>query len=103
MYLYSTCTTIGALTVSGSTNFAVWNQGEQMSQRGLFEAFVVDPQSGEFDCWTVIAESEGSARLKAVLALKTSDTAAPSLKNADIDDLDIIVRRVGDVRAKAKD
>jgi hypothetical protein len=65
---------------------------ERKPMRGLFEVFVVDPESGEVAMReVVVADSDDKARLK---VLRKSDV--------DPDDVDIIVRRIGDVRQKRR-
>jgi hypothetical protein len=67
-------------------------QKEQVSMRGLFEVFVVDPESGKIVTEeVVVADSDKKAELKVMRAI-----------DADPDDVDIIVRRLGDVRPKRK-
>lgn len=60
--------------------------------RGLFEVFVVDPTSGEIVFEKrLLAADEAKARLKAAVQAKL---------DRDVDEYDIIVRKLGDVRAK---
>jgi hypothetical protein len=62
--------------------------------RGLYQVTVVDPERDMiWDSMQVIAKSEGGAKLKALRVLD-------GLDDRDPDDLDIIVVRLGDVRAK---
>jgi hypothetical protein len=58
--------------------------------RGLFDVFIVDPESGEVDAHRYVADSEDKARMKAARLLP---------ETMDIDDADIIVRFIGPVRA----
>lgn len=65
---------------------------EKTNMRGLFEVFVVNPETGDVDGpFHVIAKDEAAAKIKVV---------AKELADIDIDDFDIIVRRLGDVRPK---
>jgi hypothetical protein len=67
-------------------------QKEQEPVRGLFEVFVVNPESGEIvKRDVVVADSDKKAELKVMRAI-----------DVDPDDVDIIVRRLGDVRPKRK-
>ncbi len=67
------------------------------AMRGLYEITVVDPETDSFVLiegkvtWKTIAKDETSAKLKAV-----SKAVLPK----DVDEYDIIVRRLGDVRPK---
>lgn len=66
---------------------------EKQPMRGLFEVFIVDPETETIifnGC--IVATDEGTARLKAALS--------PALDRDKVDDYDFIVRRLGDVRAK---
>lgn len=63
---------------------------ERKPMRGLFEVFVVNPESGEIEARdVVVADNDKKAELKVMRAL-----------DVDPDDVDIIVRRLGDVRQK---
>lgn len=62
--------------------------------RGLFEVFIVDPNTDTIVLERrVVSTDENKARLKALLESRII------LENG-VDDYDIIVRRIGDVRAK---
>lgn len=65
-----------------------------VSTRGLYEVFVVEPQSGGVVLEKrLVADSQENARLKALRALDEA---------IDVDDVDVIVRMIGSVRAKNK-
>lgn len=67
---------------------------EGINMRGLFEVFIVDPERDDIVAQQyVVAANDERARLK---AFRAANSALPG----DIDDYDIIVRRIGDVRAK---
>lgn len=69
-------------------------QEEQARVRGLFETFIVDAETEVVLSFMIVAKDEASAQLKgALLALAEVDIEKT-------DDYDIIVRRIGDVRAK---
>jgi len=71
--------------------------GKEDNMRGLFEVIIVDGETGELQKVDgiirslVVAKEEASAKLKIV-------SKAALVK--DVDDYDIIVRRLGDVRPK---
>jgi hypothetical protein len=72
--------------------------GEQAQQetppmRGLFEVYLVKPETDTVFRAYVVARDEATARLKA-----WQETAKQV--DANPDDVDILVRRIGDVRAK---
>lgn len=83
---------------------------EQKPVRGLFEVFIVDPtghvskdgialtQPGDvpYEC-KVVANSEESAKMKALIAFQSADDLS-HYRGRDIEDFDVIVRRVGNVR-----
>jgi len=67
---------------------------KEPKMRGLFEVCVVDPEEGRIvHEHRVIAKSEDTAKLKTFNSLDGSF-------EKDIDDYDIIVHKLGDVRAK---
>lgn len=73
---------------------------ETVNQRGLFNAYIVDPESG-IVVWKsddpFVASNVESARLKAVhLAAVRAVISNPD----SIDDYDIIIVRLGNVRSK---
>jgi hypothetical protein len=70
---------------------------EKKPMRGLFSVHVVDPDKGKVVAsrLLLVAKSESNARLKAI-----SEIAATDEFTRDVDDYDIIVVRLGDVRAK---
>lgn len=77
-------------------------QKEERQMRGLFEVFVVDPEEADSEIQIVygdqlIAKDEMMAKIKAwARALQKID----GIRSHDPDDFDIIVRKIGDVRAK---
>lgn len=69
--------------------------------RSLYEVFIVDPRLDDKSNPVLahrfeVAESETAARLKAALSYFGAEHVD------DIEDYDIIVRRIGDVRPKRK-
>lgn len=67
-------------------------QEERKMVRGLFELFVVAPETGDVVIHEfVVADDADKAKLK--VARRLAD-------DVDADDYDFIVRRIGDVRAK---
>lgn len=63
--------------------------------RGLYEVYVVDPETGAYNCWRGVARDEETARLSACML--------PSVQSfivKGIDDYDIIVVKLGAVRPK---
>ncbi|HLH24829.1 MAG TPA: hypothetical protein VK066_20090 [Chloroflexota bacterium] len=61
--------------------------------RGLFEVWIIDPESGEEVAYqSVVAASEENARMRVVREYYLA---------RDLDDYDIICRRVGTVRPKS--
>ena len=61
--------------------------------RGLYEVFIVDPKTGKvITIAPLVASDENNAKMKAV--------ARTTLSTDDLDDYDIIARKIGDVRAK---
>ncbi len=70
-------------------------QQKRGNMRGLFEVFIVDPEAGAVHSTAVVvADDAVAAKVKAIRKNYANDV--------DIDDLDIIVRRVGDVSPKKK-
>ena len=69
------------------------NEKEEVrDMRGLFQFYVVDPEKGEVvGDGLVIAKNKETAKIKAL---------APFADKYDLDDLDIICNRLGDVREK---
>lgn len=65
---------------------------EKELMRGLFEVFIVDPETGTVvDPGLFVAKDDQTARMKAWIASKL---------DGDLDNYDFIVRRLGDVRNK---
>lgn len=67
--------------------------------RGLFEVFIVDPEGIDplpYEC-KVIAGSEESAKMKAMLAFRSADDMG-HFRGRDIEDFDVLARRIGNVR-----
>jgi hypothetical protein len=65
-------------------------EGEKMN-RGLYEVVLVDPEDDAVESYYVVASDEGKAKVK---AMRLYDGTK------DVDDIDVIVRRLGDVRQK---
>ncbi len=107
-------TSIGITTTDGSTTYwgsyqspievcpsgewvrasssAIYEKEEVRDMRGLFQFYVVDPEKGEVvGDGLVIAKNKETAKIKAL---------APFADKYDLDDLDIICNRLGDVREK---
>lgn len=75
------------------TDASIIFETKESNMRGLFEVFVIDPESGEILLNDLkVAKSAESAKFKALQVQK--------FEGFDFDDLDVIVRRIGDVQAK---
>jgi hypothetical protein len=68
---------------------------QKTTMRGLFQAYIIDSADDEVICQSkpFVAKDEENARLKAVQQAELP---------GDLDDYDIIIERLGDVRAKQK-
>jgi len=65
--------------------------------RGLYEVFIVDPEAGEIiGIHRIIAKSGASAKIKAL----SEQDFGPAYADVDVDDLDVIVVMLGDIRDK---
>ena len=75
-----------------ASSSAIYKKEEVREMRGLFQFYVVDPEKGEVvGDGLVIAKNKETAKIKAL---------APFADKYDLDDLDIICNRLGDVREK---
>ncbi len=73
---------------------------EKAEMRGLFEVFVVDPETEDVRLHVyVIASDEAKARLKAV---QKGLRESLLIDTDDLDEFDFVVCRRGDVQAKRK-
>ena len=81
----------GKFTIAASQATDTY-KGEQKQMRHLYEIHVVEPQKGVVvKTELVVAETEDSAKLKVARMLPAE---------LDLDDFDILVNELGDVRAK---
>lgn len=93
-YIHDTATTAYDLAITGTSDVSgyVMDQERRNNMRGLYRITVVNPKTEEIgEPLMVIAKDEAGAMVKAALqgAIK-----------GKVEDYDIIVDRLGDVRAK---
>ncbi len=80
------------MRMPSSVPYDVYIKEEVRDMRGLFQFYVVDPEKGKVvGDGLVIAKNKETAKIKAL---------APFADKYDLDDLDIICNRLGDVREK---
>ena len=84
--------------VSPNVYYPNFKEGEVKDMRGLFSVYVVDPEEGDIVYQgVVVAENAKKAEFKVLsAAMRISED------KYEVDDLDIICNRLGDVREKRK-